>query len=379
MMSQRSKKEVLERIRARYLKASKAEKQIILDELTATTGYNRKYAIRVLRHPRRSKGLKKAGRKRRYTGETIQILEQLWEMGGRLCSKRLHPFLPEWIRKLEECGEISLTHEVKAQLLSMSRSTIDRRLQPARIKEKRRGLSTTKPGTLLKRQIPVRIYTPWDEQQPGFLEIDLVAHCGETTAGNYLNTLTATDLATGWTECLALPNKTQTATFLAIKNLQEKLPFPLLGLDSDNGSEFINDMLYRFCLDQQITFTRCRPYRKNDQAHVEQKNWSVVRHTVGYDRFETQAELDLLSSIYADLRLFVNFFQPVEKLISSTTINGVKHKQYDQAKTPYQRVLEDPRVDEKYKTQLRILYNSLNPVTIREALIEKTARMLKIA
>lgn len=379
MMSQRSKKEVLERIRARYLKASKAEKQIILDELTATTGYNRKYAIRVLRHPRRSKGLKKAGRKRRYTGETIQILEQLWEMGGRLCSKRLHPFLPEWIRKLEECGEISLTHEVKAQLLSMSRSTIDRRLQPARIKEKRRGLSTTKPGTLLKRQIPVRIYTPWDEQQPGFLEIDLVAHCGETTAGNYLNTLTATDLATGWTECLALPNKTQTATFLAIKNLQEKLPFPLLGLDSDNGSEFINDMLYRFCLDQQITFTRCRPYRKNDQAHVEQKNWSVVRHTVGYDRFETQAELDLLSSIYADLRLFVNFFQPVEKLISSTTINGLKHKQYDQAKTPFQRVLEDPRVDEKYKTQLRILYNSLNPVTIREALIEKTARMLKIA
>lgn len=379
MMSQRSKKEVLERIRARYLKASKAEKQIILDELTATTGYNRKYAIRVLRHPRRSKGLKKAGRKRRYTGETIQILEQLWEMGGRLCSKRLHPFLPEWIRKLEECGEISLTHEVKAQLLSMSRSTIDRRLQPARIKEKRRGLSTTKPGTLLKRQIPVRIYTPWDEQQPGFLEIDLVAHCGETTAGNYLNTLTATDLATGWTECLALPNKTQTATFLAIKKLQERLPFPLLGLDSDNGSEFINDMLYRFCLDQQITFTRCRPYRKNDQAHVEQKNWSVVRHTVGYDRFETQAELDLLSSIYADLRLFVNFFQPVEKLISSTTINGVKHKQYDQAKTPFQRVLEDPRVDEKYKTQLRILYNSLNPVTIREALIEKTARMLKIA
>jgi hypothetical protein len=138
-------------------------------------------------------------------------------------------------------------------------------------------------------------------------------------------------------------------------------------------------MLYRFCLDQQITFTRCRPYRKNDQAHVEQKNWSVVRHTVGYDRFETQAELDLLSSIYADLRLFVNFFQPVEKLISSTTINGLKHKQYDQAKTPFQRVLEDPRVDEKYKTQLRILYNSLNPVTIREALIEKTARMLKIA
>lgn len=151
---------------------------------------------------------------------------------------------------------------------------MDRRLQPVRFKEKKRGLSTTKPGTLLKRQIPVRIYTAWNEEQPGFLEIDLAAHCGETTAGTYLNTLNATDLATGWTECLALPNKSQTATFQAIKNLQAKLPFPLLGLDSDNGSEFINDMLYRYCLEYQITFTRCRPYHKNDQAHVEQKNWT---------------------------------------------------------------------------------------------------------
>ena len=379
MMSQRSKKEVLEHTRARYLKASKTEKQLILDELTATTGYNRKYAIRVLRHPKRGKGLKKPGRKRKYSGETVQVLEQLWELGGYLCSKRLHPYLPEWIHKLEECGEISLTKEVKTQLLSMSPATIDRRLQPARFKGKKRGLSTTKPGTLLKRQIPIRIYTPWDEQQPGFLEVDLVAHCGETTAGTYLNTLTATDLATGWTECLALPNKTQTATHEAIQHLRERLPFPLLGLDSDNGSEFINDLLYRYCLDKKITFTRCRPYRKNDQAHVEQKNWSVVRHTVGYDRFETPAELELLSSIYTDLRLFVNFFQPVQKLIGNTTKDGVKRKQYDQARTPYQRVLDDPGIAEETKLYLRNLYNSLNPVKIRETLIEKTARLLKIA
>ena len=261
----------------------------------------------------------------------------------------------------------------------MSPATIDRRLQPARFKGKKRGLSTTKPGTLLKRQIPIRIYTPWDEQQPGFLEVDLVAHCGETTAGTYLNTLTATDLATGWTECLALPNKTQTATHEAIQHLRERLPFPLLGLDSDNGSEFINDLLYRYCLDKKITFTRCRPYRKNDQAHVEQKNWSVVRHTVGYDRFETPAELELLSSIYTDLRLFVNFFQPVQKLIGNTTKDGVKRKQYDQARTPYQRVLDDPGIAEETKLYLRNLYNSLNPVKIRETLIEKTARLLKIA
>ncbi|MEA4812413.1 MAG: ISNCY family transposase [Anaerolineaceae bacterium] len=379
MMSQQSKKEIIEHTRARYLKASKAEKQIILDELTATTGYNRKYAIRILRHPKRSKGLKKAGRKQRYSGETVQALEMVWELGGHLCSKRLHPYLPEWVRKLEACGEICLTNEVKAQLLSMSRSTIDRRLQPARCKGKKRGLSTTKPGTLLKQQIPIRVYTPWDEEQPGFLEIDLVAHCGETTAGIYLNTLTATDLATGWTECLALPNKTQTATFEAIKSLQEALPFPLLGLDSDNGSEFINDILYRYCLDKKITFTRCRPYRKNDQAHVEQKNWSVVRHTVGYDRFETPAELELLTSIYTDLRLFVNFFQPVQKLIGKTTLNGVTRKHYDVANTPYQRVLDDPRVSVIIKNRLRNLYNSLNPVKLRDSLIVKTAQILKIA
>jgi len=233
-------------------------------------------------------------------------LEKIWEIYGRICSKRLQPFLAEGIAILERCQEIELEGEVKRLLLSMSRATIDRCLRNARFTHPQHGLSTTKPGSLLKQAIPIRTFTPWEEERPGFLEIDLVAHCGQTTEGVYLNTLTATDLATGWTECRALPNKSQAAVTKAIEAMRHDLPFPMLGLDSDNGSEFINDTLYRYCLAEHITFTRSRPYQKNDQAHVEQKNWSVVRHTVGYDRLETPAELDLLASIYYLLRYHLN-------------------------------------------------------------------------
>ena len=193
------------------------------------------------------------------------------------------------MRVLEQHQELILPAEVKQRLLQISRASIDRCLKPVRF-EHRRGLSTTKPGTLLKKAIPVRTFTPWDEERPGFEEIDLVAHCGETTAGQYLNTLTVTDLATGWTECLAIRQKSQHLVAEAIRELRIRLPFPLLGIDSDNGSEFINDLLFNYCQDEHITFTRSRPYRKNDQAHVEQKNWSVVRNVVGYDRLETEAE-----------------------------------------------------------------------------------------
>lgn len=280
----------------------------------AATGYHRKYAIRLLRHGLKAKRNKKIGRRKVYQGEVVQVLTQIWEICGRICSKRLKPFLPEIIGVLERHQEMLLSEEVKRLLLSMSRATIDRCLQGARF-EPHRGLSTTKPGTLLKNAIAVRTWREWDDAQPGFVEIDLVAHCGTTTEGVYLNTLTATDVSTGWTECLELPNKTQEAVSRAIIELRQRLPFPLLGIDSDNGSEFINETLYRYCKREQITFTRSRPYKKNDQAHVEQKNWSVVRHTVGYDRLETPEERLLLADIYADLRLYVNFFQPVVKLI----------------------------------------------------------------
>jgi IS30 family transposase len=377
MMSQRSKGELVEATRPRYLKANKAGKEHILNEFVANTGYHRKYAIRILKHGAKPKGLKKKGRQKVYQGEVVQALSWIWEICGRICSKRLKPFLPEIVSVLERQNELHLTAATKALLLSMSCATIDRCLAPARY-EHPHGLSTTKPGTLLKKAIPVRTYTPWEDEKPGFVEIDLVAHCGETTEGQYLNTLTATDLATGWTECLAIPNKTQPAVSQAIQELRQRLPFPLLGLDSDNGSEFINDTLLRYCQSEQITFTRSRPYHKNDQAHVEQKNWSVVRHTVGYDRLETPQELALLCSIYADLRVYVNFFQPVLKLIAKEQVDGKTIKKYDQAATPYRRVLALEQLPFKTKVRLTNLYISLNPVALRASIDTKVARLWKI-
>lgn len=378
MMSQRSKREMIEAIHPRYLKANKAGKEQILDEFIATTGYHRKYAIRVLRHGPKPKGLKKPGRRKIYQGEVVNALEQIWEIYGRICSKRLHPFLPEGVQVLERCHELSLSPEVKQLLLSMSRATIDRCLRKARFTHAQHGLSTTKPGSLLKKAIPIRTFTPWEDEHPGFLEIDLVAHCGLSTEGIYLNTLTATDLATGWTECLALPNKTQFAVSQAIGVLRKNLPFPLLGLDSDNGSEFINDTLYRYCLSEQITFTRSRPYQKNDQAHVEQKNWSVVRHTVGYDRLESPEELSLLGSIYSDLRLYINFFQPVLKLVAKERVDGKTIHTYDQAQTPFRRVLALDSLPLEIKARLTDQYLHLNPVALRTSIDSRVALLWKI-
>ena len=303
MMSQRSKRELWETIQPRYLKASKAEKQKILDEFIAATGYHRKYAIRILRHGYPRGQYKKKGKIPVYRGEVVQALEVIWEIYGRICSKRLHPFLPEGIRILERHHELNLSPETKRLLLNISRSTIDRCLKPVRFKGKLHGLSTTKPGTLLKKAIAVRTFADWNENKPGFMEIDLVAHCGNTVEGQFLNTLTCTDVCTGWTEPIALHRRSQQTVRDALHAMRPELPFALLGIDSDNGSEFINDLAYGYCLEDHITFTRSRPYKKNDQAYVEQKNWSVVRHTVGYDRLETDEEFELLISVYSDLRL----------------------------------------------------------------------------
>jgi hypothetical protein len=377
MMSQRSKRELFAEIQPRYLKASKAEKQKILDEFTASTGYHRKYAIRLLKHGYKRRPNKPKGRKAIYRGEVVKVLEQIWEIYGRICSKRLQPYLPEGIKVLERCGELSLSPETRELLLRMSCSTIDRCLAPARF-NRPRGLSTTKPGTLLKKNIPVRTFADWNEDKPGFLEVDLVAHCGNDVAGQFLNTLTCTDLCSGWTEPIALLRRSQENVCTAIDTLRkEQLPFDLLGIDSDNGSEFINDLLYRYCLNHEITFTRSRPYKKNDQAHVEQKNWSVVRRTVGYDRLEGQEQLALLTSIYQDLRLYVNFFQPVRKLIGKERIGNKTVRRYDTARTPYQRIIEREDVLVNRKAHLLNLYLQLNPVELRNRIDEKVLMLWK--
>ena len=379
MMSLKSKDELVEVVRPRYLKASKFEKQKILDEFTCATGYHRKHAIRVLKNRvSKTRRRKRTGYPSIYQGKVVEALEQIWEIYGHICSKRLQPFLPEAIGVLERCQEIELSEETKELLMKISSASIDRCLRPIRLPSPH-GLSSTKPGSLLKKLIPVRTFTEWDEERPGFLEIDLVAHCGNSTDGQFLCTLTCTDLCTGWTEVTGLLHRSQQAVSEAVCRVRQRLPFPLLGIDSDNGGEFINDLLYRYCLDEQITFTRSRPYQKNDQAHVEQKNWSVVRHTVGYDRWETEQELALLESVYEDLRLYINFFQPSLKLIAKERIGNKTIKRYDTAKTPYQRVLERNDISLQAKARLVHLYVRLNPVVLRCRIDQKIAKLWNIS
>jgi hypothetical protein len=352
-MTPHGKRELLLVVRPRYLKASKVEKSHILDEFVANTGYHRKYAIHLLKHgpPMRSV-VSRPGRPRGYTSEVDRALRFIWTVCDHICGKRLQPFLPEMITVLERHGELLLPQPVQVSLCQMSAATIDRHLAPARQRlPQRRGFSTTKPGTLLKHAIPIRAGTEWDEQQPGFVEVDLVAHCGDSAAGEFIYTLDLVDVFTGWTECVAVPNRGQRAVFAALLTVQSRLLFPLRGIDSDNGSEFINHHLYRYCQQEKIVFTRSRPYRKNDQAHVEQKNWSVVRRQVGYDRYESPEALAALNEFYDHLRLYTNFFLPVLKLQSKTRVDGKLKKKYDIARTPYQRVLESPDVSEADKTQ----------------------------
>lgn len=376
-MSKKSKDELTKRTQARYLQASKAEKTRILDEFVAATGYHRKHAIRKLRRGIAECHRERRGRQRTYTGDAVSALSEIWRICDCICGKRLKPFIPEMVTVLERHSELVLDPETKALVLRMSAATIDRRLAPFR-QQRERGLSTTKPGTLLKDAIPVRTFADWDDAKPGFVEMDLVAHCGETTAGQYLQTLTATDVSTGWTECLALPKRSQIAVSAAMVDLQARLPFPLLGVDSDNDSVFINDTLRRHCEGEEITFTRSRPYKKNDQCFVEQKNWSIVRRTIGYRRYESDQALALLEAIYADLRLYVNFFQPVLKLVHKERQGGKVRKRYDEAKTPHQRAMLSPDVSAKDKLRLQHLYLGLNPAKLRRQIDANLKRLWRL-
>ena len=334
-MGNQSKRELLSALQPRYRRAGKAEKKRILDEFVAATGYHRKYAIRLLkRGPRPARGQARGGRTR-YGPAVVRALTQLWELSGYLCAKRLQPFLPLLLDALERNGELALSAAVKARLLQISPATLDRKLHPARRRRQGRGRSTTRAGHLLKHQVPVRTFADWNDARPGFTEIDLVAHCGESTRGEYLNTLSVVDVATGWLECRAVTYRSQRDVFAALEAIRQRLPFGLLGIDSDNDSAFLNDHLVRYCRSQQLTFTRSRPYHKNDQAHVEQKNGSVVRGLVGYDRYEGAAATRALNAVYVVLRLWVNFFQPSMKLIGKQRIGSRVRKKYDQAQTPY--------------------------------------------
>ena len=392
-VQRQSRYEYMARMQGRYLKASKREKGALLDEVVAVTGYHRRHAVRVLRHgrfpdarlaavqglappgrrlPPRAGG-RPPGRPRVYSSVVVGALRVAAEASNWLCGTRLAPFLGELVPALEAEGELRLTPEDRTQLLAMSARTIDRRLRRFRLQRDPKnwhGLGTTKPGTLLKHQVPVRTYTPWEEQRPGFLEIDLVAHCGTTTEGFYLNTLVGTDVATGWTECVGVWGKSQRAVFAGLETSRARLPMRLLGLDSDNGSEFLNNHLVRFCTQEELTFTRSRPYWKNDQAHVEQKNWSVVRKLVGYGRYESEAALAQLNRVYELLRIWTNFWQPSLKLIAKERddTTGKTRKTYDAAQTPYRRLLASGVLDDAQRQALAETFAACGPAALRRQL-----------
>ena len=365
-MSMTSKRELLAVVSPRYVTATGAEKDRLLAEFVATTGYHRKYALALLNHPPRSRSRPVTRpRAKTYTPAVQRALVRLWEIAGRICSKRLVPGLADLLDALERHDELTLDAPTRALLLSLSPATADRLLAPTRRAALPRGRTTTKPGSLLKHQIPIRTFADWDDNRPGFLEIDLVSHGGESASGEYLHSLVLTDIRTQWTECIALPNRGEQAVSTAIAHARTLLPVPMLGLDSDNGGEFINHHLVRYCTHEQITFTRCRPYKKNDQCHVEQKNYSIIRQIVGYDRYEGGEAYDAMTALYQPLRLFTNFFQPSVQLVSKQREGGKTTKRYDVAQTPYQRMLAAPTVKESVKESLRAEYLTLNPAAIR--------------
>jgi hypothetical protein len=350
----------------RYTRATRGEKGRLLDEMVAVTGYHRKAVLRLLHGRSRPPPTgRRAGRPRVYDTAVAAAAQLVWEAAGQIGSKRLQPFVPELVGRLQACGELALPPATEQRLGQASAATLERLLAPARRAVPPRGRPLTRAGTLLKQQIPIRTFADWDEAQPGFLEVDLVGHCGESTEGSYLYTLTAVDVATGWVELEALWGKHQRRVRAAVHEVRRRLPVTLQGLDSDNGGEFINHELFTYCHEAGIAFTRGRPYKKNDSAHVEQKNGAVVRTLVGYDRYESRAAWEQLQRLYRLVRLHTNFFQPVQKLLSKTREDAKVRRVYDRAQTPYQRLAASGALAPEKQQELARLYASLNPLRLR--------------
>lgn len=375
---------------SRYQKGSKKEKRKILDEFVESTGYHRTYASYLLsRHGKQVRvapkttivgDLHKRVHKKRepqYGAEVVEALKRIWMILDMICGKRLRAALPEVVPKLERWGELKVSAEVREKLLRMSASTIDRALAGERKKMELKRRSGTKPGTLLKHQVPIRTFCEWDESKPGFMEIDLVSHGGGDERGEFCQTLSATDVSSGWTETEAVRNKAQVWVFEGLTRIRGRLPFALLGIDSDNGGEFINNHLIAYCQKERINFTRSRPYRKNDNCYVEQKNYTVVRRTVGYMRHDTDKELETLNRLYSYLRMYTNYFLPSMKLSRKTRMGSKVVKRYQEPKTPYHRLLESPTIDRRVKQRLKSEYSNLNPAQLKRNILWHQQVLLK--
>jgi len=372
-LTMKARKTVTKAFATQYQRACKGDKGLLLNQFLESTGYNRHYAAWLLRHHGKRVALGpnvvmegdvrvRLARSHPsvYDAEVLKALKKVWEMMDYLCGKRLAAALPKVVPHLASLGELRVKASVRKRLVAVSAATIDRLLKPERDKHTLKSRARTKPGTLLKHQVPIRTFSDWQEKQPGFFETDLVGHDGGCAEGDYCFTLCMTDVATGWTEVAAVRNKAQKWVFEALQALRGRLPFPVLGLDSDNGGEFINHHLVAYCKEQRITFTRSRPYRKNDTCYVEQKNWSIARRYAGYARYDTPEACALLNELYVAVRDYTNFFLPSMKLQEKVREGARVHKRHDKPKTPYERVLESPTVSPAVKKRLRCYYEGLN-------------------
>jgi len=372
--------EYLKAIYERYHKASKEARSRILDEFCKVCGYNRKYAIRRLSSPKPEKTT--PTRRRRcfqYSERSMDILTVLWRYSGHLCSARLKEALPIWIPKVRE--RLRITPEIEGELKSISARQMENRLKVHKHRLKKSLYGRTRPGALLKSMIPIRT-SNWDIRLPGFLEIDTVAHCGNSLYGDFIWTLDATDIQTGWTERVAVMGKGSAGIFDGVLDIKNALPFRLRGIDSDNGEEFINYHLLDFCRKSHptIEFTRGRANKKNDNPHVEQKNWTHVRQIFGWDRYETQAAKDAINDLYEnELRLFQNMFQPSFKLIKKVRVGSKLKRTYDKPKTPFQRVLESGKYHRVKVKKLKDLMATLDPIELSEEIDRKLERIFKMA
>lgn len=381
-MSPGARMEYLQSIYSRYKRAKRKEKSIILNEFCQNCGYHRKHAIRALNTFKRftKPKPKRRGKPSVYNkASIITPLKRIWLAANLPCSKRLKAILPLWLPFYEtEYGQVP--QDILIALYGISASTIDRLLKPTRMKCKGRGRSTTKPGTLLKKQIPIKT-DQWDETRPGFLEADTVAHCGESMAGMFAFTIDCVDIATTWTEQRAVWGKGETGVLEQIKDIEDSIPFELLGFDSDNGSEFLNHHLLRHFQQrkQPVQFTRSRPYHKDDNAHVEQKNWTHVRQWLGYQRLDNPDVIPLMNDLYtSQWRLYHNFFIPSVKLLEKIRIASKTIKRYDTPKTPYQRVMESTDISVEMKCSLKNQFEQLNPFKLRKAMEIKLAKIFRI-
>jgi hypothetical protein len=363
----------------RYRNANRSGKAKILDELCAVTGWHRDHARKALRTALVPRVVRPRAPRPPLYGEPVMVaLRFCWAVLGAPAGKRLAPVLGELVARLSRLGELTVDDVTAALLSQMSAATIDRRLAPDRSKMQVRGRSHTKPGSLLKDSIPIRTWAEWNDAVPGFVEIDLVGHEGGNAMGEHCYTLTVTDIATGWTENRSVRNKAEKWVFEALMDIRGAFPFPIIGVDSDNGSEFINWHLLRWCEQNKTTFTRSRSGNSNDGAHVEQKNWAVVRTVVGYHRYDTSAELLLLNKIWALQSLMTNYFGPQQKLISKVR-NGAKvTKKYDKPMTPHRRATAHDIVDQHDKTILADTYRELNPAAIQREIQALTSQLLTV-